>query len=130
MVAEAESWRNRPQTIDSDLAQMQRTTHYERFWQGHGSYDHPYPTGGPRSTASSSTSTAPPHESFAQMSGMEQARERTGYEPICLPRRIDPWDSLPYTFEEIVERYQTVMSPMAITRLWQQMAQTTAHWLI
>ena len=73
---------------------------------------------------------APQHGSLAQTSGIEQARERTGYEPICLPRRIDPWDGLPYTFEEIVERYQTVMSPMAITRLWQQMAPTTAHWLI
>ena len=130
MVAESERWKNRRQTIDNDLAQMQQAAHYQRLWQDHGSDGHPRPAGGRRSTASSSNAMAPQYGSLDQTSEIEQARERTGYEPICLPRRVDPWDGLAYTFEEITERYQTIMSPTALTRLWQQMAHARDHWLI
>ena len=130
MVAEAERWNSRPQTIDSDLARMQQEAHYERFWQHHRSNAPSHPASDHRSTASSSTAAASPPGSGDQRDRSAQADGRTGYEPIRIPRRVDPWDGLAYTFEEITERYQTAMSPTALTRLWQQMAHARDHWLI
>ena len=80
--------------------------------------------------ATGRSAAASPQGSLAQMGGSEQAEGRTGQEPIRIPRRVDPWDGLAYTFEEITERYQRTMSPTALTRLWQQMAHARDHWLI